>query len=368
MSFAPISKLATGAFTAGPKDELATADIYKLTSSSGSTINSIQSAVGKLETSIFGNVGKELEDFMSSVGGEIKFDPKILSERIMGTSSELKNSFRELTGDMQNSALVETFKDKTNDLMCKIDDYKSMASKANVTEVRALGNFINQYTGTKIFSSSDKGALGGLLGSVVGKASDLGVTGVFTNLTKTITDNGLISKIVKVALPLAAKNSDFKLLREMSSSPAGRLINVFSPGFTSNMSRMYSQTSYSGRNTFNTYDDMLTSFSNINDQWDMLQRGEDNVALNLVSLLGGSKDFQRLLLAGVSYYANKPETKSKREYALATIYKKRTVYEDIKRYFPTTVIMDLQRPVYTQPRVEVKPAKMLAQALNTLFS
>lgn len=367
MSIAPISKLASGAFTAGPKDDMATADIYSLASSAKSTINSIQAAVGKLETSIFGNIGAELDGIITNIGGEIQFDAKALSERIMATSSELKNSFRELTGPIQNSALVATFKDKASDLMCTLDEYKSMASKANITEVRALGNFINTYTNTKIFSNKDNGALGGLLGAVVGKASDLGVTGVFTTLTKTITDNGLVSKIVKTVLPMATKNGDFKLLRELSSSPAGKLINIFSPGFTNTMARTFTQTSYSGRNNLSTFDDMLTAFSNVNDQWDVLQRGNNNTAFNLADLLVGSKDFQRLLLTGVSYYANQPDTKSKREMALAAVYKKTTVYDDIRRYFPATVIMDLQRPIYAQPRVEVKPAKMLAQSLNTLF-
>lgn len=373
MSFAPINKLADGAFTAGPKDNVAAADVYKLTSSAKKTINSIQDSVGALDTSIFSSFGKDIGDMMSKVGDSISFDSTAITDRIMETSANIKNGFRELTGSMKDSALVTTFKDKSKELSCMIGDYKSMAAKANVRDVNALGRFVNEYTGTKIFSSGDKGALAGVLGAVVNKSSELGVTGVFTKLTSTLTDNGLIAKVVKTVAPIALKNGDMKLLRELSSSPAGKLINVFQPGFTNTIARTFSQTNYSKRASFNTYEDFFTAIGNVNDQWDVLERGNGDTAVNIFSLLGGSKDFQKLLLSGVTYFATQENRPDKPEYALATIYTQTTVYQDIKRFFPSTVIIDLEKPSYNRMLParrsdEIKPMAMVQRALSGFFS
>lgn len=368
MSINTISKLATGTMTAGPKDELATADIYKLASSAKSTINSIQDSVGKLETSIFGNIGSDIGDLLSNVGGELNFDASALTDRIAATSDSLKRGFRELSDSVKNNSLVATYKDKAKELACMVDDYKSVAKTVNSRDIASLGRFVNEYTGTKIFSGNDKGALAGVLGSVVNKASELGVTGVFTKLTSTLTDNGLVAKVVKAALPVAMKNGDFKLLRELSSSPAGKLINVFSPGFTNTITRTFSSTNYAGRSSFNSYEDILTSLSNVDSQWDMLARNGGDTALNLVAILGGSKDFQKLILGGISYFASQNNQRDKKEYALASLYKQTTVYDSIRRDFPRIVMMDLERPRYSSPKQEVSSLSVIEKSLRGFFS
>lgn len=348
--------IAEGSFATGPNDDVATADIYKLKSAMGGgikPITSIQELNSLVDKSTFSlNLSADVAaDFMSASNGEPIFDKDLLTARLLGASSEFKASFNELDAMLKKGALTNAFKDKASALMCTINDTKSMVDSANIGSVKALGSFINKYTGKSIFSGQDKGAIAGLLGSVVTTASKLGISGAFTSLVSTVNDNGIMGRITRAVLPVALKNSDTKLLRELSSSNTGKLINVFSPGFTQNFSKAFSyrgDRGIGGGGSLNTFEDIFHSFENIDSQWSILQRGGDgNTALNMMSIIGGSKDFQKLVMTGVKYWETEkregktPPVPVDPMMILAGGFSEITVGQAIKRDFPRVALLSV---------------------------
>lgn len=351
----PKLPIASGSFSSGPNDDVAAADVYKLKSSFGleavNTITSIQELSASIGRSIFDmrlSAGAA-SDFISKAGEGLSFNKDLLTNRILGTNSEFKASFNELSEEIKKGALSSTFKDSADSLMCVVNNTRSMVNSANIKDVRALGNFINKYTGSSIFSGQDKGAISGLLGSVITTASNFGISGAFTAITDTVNDTGIIGRITRAVLPIAVSNSDTRLLREIATGPAGSLINVFSPGFTQSFSKAFTYRGDRSRN-LNSFEDIFTAFENIDDKWSTLKRGEgENTAVNILSLMGSSRDFQNLVMTGVSYWVTEqnandgktPPVTIEPMLVLASAYGEITVEQAIRRDFPKVALLSV---------------------------
>lgn len=361
-----IPSIDTGAFTSGPSDAVATADIYKLKSAMGgaSPITSIQELNLTNDSSLFSSdlAPGGASDFLSKLeGGNLGFDKDLLTGRILGTNSDFKSTFNELNDAMKKGALLSTYKDKASGLMTTINGVSSMVNSAKISDVRSLGNFINKYTNSKIFSGKDSGAISGLLGSVITTSSNLGISGAFKAIADTVNDTGIVGRVTRGLLPVVLKNSDPKLLRDISSSSAGKLINVFSPGFTQNFTKAFTYRGNRGTQ-LNTFEDVFHSMENIDSQWNVLQRGSGSTALNLLAIVGGSKDFQNLLMTGVKHWATEKARGNSTPvpidplYALASAFSETTIDQAIARDFPHVAL--LSRYNARLPRKNGLPAGM----------
>lgn len=349
-----IPTLAKGTFSGGASDDTVTADIYKVTSAIDSAqdtvITSIQDLELKIDEQLLGVklAAGQAADFLKKVKDELVFDKDQLTQRLLGTNSEFRGMYNDLNDKLKQGAMLKTYaQKKASSLVCTINDTKSMVDSAKIGDIRALGNFINKYTGSPIFSGQDKGALSGLLGSVITTASDLGISGAFKSIADTVNDNGILGRVTRAVLPIALRNSDTSMLRDLAGSKAGKLINVFSPGFTQSFSKAFVYRGDRGH-TLTSFEDIFTAFNNVDSSWDQLARGGDgNSAVNLLSLVGGSNDFSNLLMTGVRYWAteqsnNRPTpVRVQPVYGLASVYREVTVGDAVRRDFPQVALLSL---------------------------
>lgn len=343
--------LAKSTFESGPKDDIATADVYKITSSVDAAESQVITSIQELNLQVNQAIldmklsAGQAAEFLSKVKGDIKINVDQLTDRLIGTNSEFRSMYDGLNDKLKQGAILKTYaQQQASKLVCTINDTKSMVDSANIKDIRSLGSFINKYTGSNIFSGKDKGAISGLLGSVITTASDLGITGAFKSIAETVNDNGILGRITRSVLPIALRNSDSTLLRDLSSSTAGKLIDVFSPGFTSSFSRAFVYRGDRG-GRLNSFEDIFHSFENINDAWDIIERGDGSSALNLLSLVGGSKDFSDLVMTGVRYWTteqsngNNAPVRVQPAMGLASLYREITVGDAIKRDFPNVALL-----------------------------
>ncbi len=360
-----------GSFSTGPDDKVAAVDVYdaEFAADGAAVINSVQDLGGGLIDTIKDllNTSKlGISSFLEIKNDLAKFDPKKLTDRLMLSSGDFRASMSELSAGIKNNASLTLLKDKADAVMCTVNDYRSKVSGAQAQSVNQLGSFINSYTKTSIFKASDSGAVGSILGSVIGKASDLGITGAFTSLTATLKDNTILNKTVKALLPIALRNSDIKLLKEMSNSPAAKLINVISPGFSSAVAGYYKGTGAGKTGAISDWRDLTTTLSNVNSQWDKAQRGNGTTATNIVGLMGGSKDFQKLIVTGVSALNGGNPKAREKNYALASVYPKTSVADQFKKNFPAVVSLALSGSQKTRKAESVlgsAPLKILKKVL-----
>lgn len=345
--------LAKGAFDGGPDDSVATADIYSLTSSVSGSADSVITSIQELELGIDEKLfdmklaAGEVADFLSAQKDQLLINKDLLTERLLGANSEFKGVYNELNDTLKKGAMLKTAAQaKASKLLCTINDTKSFVDSAKIKDVRSLGNFVNKYVGSKIFSGQDSGAISGMLGSVITTASDLGIPGAFKAIADTVKDNGILGRVTRAVLPIALRNSDTAMLRDISSSAAGKLINVFSPGFTQSFSKAFV---YRGdrAKTLTSFEDIFRAFENVDSAWDLLDRNGNGSALNLLSLIGGSRDFQNLVLTGVKYWSTelangKPApVRVDAMYALTSVYRETTVGAAVRRDFPNVALLSL---------------------------
>lgn len=347
-----LPNLAPSIFSTGPKETAATPDIYAMvTGTSGrSPITSIQGLNLMPDTSLFDKLdGSSTLDFLDKAKQGIKFNPDALKDRITGLTGDLKASFNGMSDKLKQGSMLDTFKDKAKFALATVKDAKSLVKVAKTGDIKALGSFVNKYTGTAVFSGKDKGALGGLLSSTVKLASDSGLSGIFSAVSSTVADNGVIGKITRATLPYVVKNSDSRLLKELANGNAGKLIDTFSPGFSKDFSKAFK---YSGTNakTLTSFEDILGSFQKVNAGWDVLARGPvGNTATDLKVLSASSKDFQSLLLTGVSYWNKRqrenpavvPPVPPKPMFMLSGMFPEISVSGAFRRDFPKVVMLSL---------------------------
>lgn len=340
--------LAKPLFTAGAKDVLAAVDVYKK-SDGKQVINSIQSLAqragldvnkllgGKLSTS-------SLDKILTNIGGKLGIDKNALQARLLEGSASLKNSFRQLT-DSTKDMMYESFEDLGN-ITAKINGVQTLVSSADFTELASFGKFVNEYTNnTAMFSFEDLDGMGATISSMVTQGSGLGFDNMFSTLTETIDNPELMCRVVKQTVPNVLKNGDFKTLLDITSSRAGKNIGDLFPNFTSLLTQDYSN-KYNGRSSDSplNYDRLISSLFNVDQQWDVLTRGEDgdDLGINLIKLMGGSRDFKYLMETAVTQLTDNDDRK--KYHMLGNAYTQTTVEALVARYFP--------RVYMTTPRTE----------------
>lgn len=385
-----LPNLTPSIFSTGPKEAAAAPDIYSLiTGTSGrDPITSIQGLDLMPDTSLFDKLdGSSTLDFLDKAKQGIKFNADGLKDRITGLTGDLKASFNGMSDKLKQGAMLDTFKDKAKFALATVKDTRSLINVAKTGDLKALGNFVNKYTGTAVFSGKDKGALGGLLSSTVKLASDTGLSGVFSTIASTVSDNGVIGKITRATLPYVVKNSDSKLLKELASGKANKLIDVFSPGFSKDFSKAFT---YKGSNvkSLSSFEDIIGSFQSINSGWDVLSRGPiGNTATDLRILSASSKDLQKLLLTGVSYWNKKqrdnpatvPPVPPKPMFMLSGMFPEITVGAALKRDFPKVAMLSLYNSKLPRPagkvagtrspkKVNTIDVRLASGVLGALFS
>lgn len=381
--------LTTSIFSTGPKETAAAPDIYSVvTGTSGrDPITSIQGLDLMPDTSLFDKLdGSSTLDFLDKAKQGIKFNPDGLKDRITGLTGELKASFNGMSDKLKQGAMLDTFRDKAKYALATVKDTRSLINVAKTGDIKALGNFVNKYTGTAVFNGKDKGALGGLLSSTVKLASDSGLSGIFSTVAATVADNGIIGKITRATLPIVVKNSDSRLLKELANGNGGKLIDVFSPGFSKDFSKAFR---YKGTNTktLSSFEDILGSFQSINKGWDVLERGADgNTATDLRILSASSRDLQNLLLTGVSYWNKRqrddptlvPPVPPKPMFMLSGMFPEISVGGAIKRDFPKVAMLSLYNSKLPRPagkvagtrspkKVNTVDIRLVSGALGALF-
>ena len=364
-------------FIAGPDDDMATVDVYGEVGAPGAT-NRIQAFNVEESQLLGGGFGSNLENaakkaidaaksmasdaiggmqnaftqainsansaaskatsLISGTAEQIKVNKQELINRILGASSEFSSSMRGLTDDVNYQMLNAV--PLRSDVMCEVDGIKSKISSTDLKSVRAIGEVINDVTKTKLFSSQDTGALSAVLGSVVGAASNLGIPNSFKAITSTITDNKLLTAVTRVVIPQVLSSSNMQELRSISRTPAGRIVEAIVPGTVSQISKLYKAPTKRPRSAREDYsiEGVLETITNFKPSWDQYQRNPTDTAVNIIDLMGGSKDFKKLLKDSASDLSDE-----KKVYMFASLINQASVGSSLKRDFPMICTTSLNK-------------------------
>ncbi len=333
--------LAPTTFNAGPKDSLATLDVY--VSDGAKVINSIQALSAKAGIDLAGIFGTKiptsLGGILKAVGGAVQVDTKALTARLVQNNQSLQNAFKGLSSDAQGSITGSYFDSGT--VLATVGSVQSTVASGNITDVRSLSSFMNTYTSSLAattnspYSVQDEDGVACVMAGVIGEGSTLGVQGIYTQLSSNITSTTLLSKVVDQSVPQLLQNSDITTLHDMSSA-AGAVMGALFPNFCSNLVQTYTST-LAGfeRNPAQAFNQLVGTLNNVKATWYAFERNPGATALNLLGLAGASPDLLNIVSIGASLLESND---TKRFMALGSIYPATTLAASIKKFFPRTYI------------------------------
>lgn len=385
------NQLVKTTFEAGPDDKLAAVDVYKQAGGSGS-INRIQPLTIEVSQLLGGGFGSDLlgeaqkaindaknmaanavsgftdalsqaisdktrnaakaKDLLSGTIDDIKVNKEELTKRVLSASSEFSTSMRGMTAELQDGMVKNI--PLRSDMICTVNDIKAKINSSELKNVESIGRLVNEISKTNIFKAKDNSALAGILGTVIGTASRIGIPDSYNSIASTITDTKLLLSVTKIALPQVIDSSNMATLKSISRSPIGKLIESLSPGTIKSISKSYKfpqKTDKKNREDFDLVNVLQTVYSLKND-WGKTARGRNETISSLMEIQDGSNDFKKLLLSQTRNLDD-----SNKHYGFAASVKRTSVRQAIKKDFPTVTTSSLDRMRKTY--VEVTSPNML---------
>ena len=333
--------LAASTFTAGAKDSLATVDIYKSNAQEiissipisskdiKDLFSSIKMSNGKLDAfgTIKGLTNTQIGDNLNALAKDLVGNARDLGAGVMGQATDMLSK----TGiDAQS-------------LSCTIGEYSNKVGIGDLGKMVALGTAVSGASGISgALGVASKAYSAGMLSGIVSEASSSGVAGVFTTLKDTITENGVLVKVAKSAMPFVLKNTDIRLLNEITSSGVGSMLNGIVPGFTQSLSQAYNPSVGYSLTKIDSFSSIISSFDSLDATWNTAKQSGGDI-WSIAGILAGSKAFKSMIYTGVSYFIGRTTEAREKEklqaMALAQIYKKTTVKELVNQYFPTLPLL-----------------------------
>lgn len=223
------SLLSTPVFVSGPDDKLATVDLYK---ASGKLINELRDISDTFNASALDALkgGNNLldsdklsiiKDFDSAKMG-IQLDTDSLMKGLIATNPGMMSALKSLPTTMQGVLTkVKGFANITG----TFNGIYSEISKANLSTLNGLGALINGVCKVNLpFNFTDKSALAQFSAALIIQASKVGIKGAFKAFVDNITDKKVLKGIVASIASHAVANSMTDLLKDVATSPAGKIM------------------------------------------------------------------------------------------------------------------------------------------------
>lgn len=355
--------LAFPSFVTGPKDDLATADVYNLTKAT--PINKIEpfevmtdvkvqevsalqggkALLGKVKDGL--NIANAAKALLTKGG-----DPL---QRLMSAQGGLMNLAKALPPNLSGlasglSGYVKGISSVTGQINGLANKFKNGTDLAKIT---ALGGMINQVSCDKnVFGMTDRGAAIGAYAGVINMSMMAGIPGAYGAALKCEADHGILNQVTAACLPSAIKMSDLTSLADMANKVKPGVIKGLNPSVLNDFSSVFSapagQTVAGMQDTFGTVKD---TFSKIEPDWmTSFRNGQQTTDLSCV--VGSSSDFQRMMTTSV--LSNPNATEDDQTMLAATALQPTDVHAEIASQFPMLAdVQSVPMQAVTPPAVGV---------------
>jgi hypothetical protein len=339
--------LASNAFIATAKDNLAVKDVY--TGVDGKSIlSSVENLFDGIDLS-FTDVlrgGKWLANNVPTISSLTKqglavFSAKGLTARILGSSNLATSLFGKLSSSGQ-SGLLGMFSDNKQ-LFASVNGLVQRVASTDLTNISAVGGLLNQVTGnTSLFSLDDKDSQVGLFAGIIHDATSFGIPNSFGALTSKITDTNLLGQIANKVLPSVLNSSDVSSLLSIGQALGNKNALALNPSLISEFSFKYVLPALSTNADGSiALDKVLGAFNAVDSDWNVCTRNttlpdgstQESTGVNVSSIIGASDDFTGIFTQG----AKKSDDPNVQVMQLATLFGPTTVTSTLQSSYPQTL-------------------------------
>lgn len=337
-----VGQLTQNSFMTTAKDVVAVKDVY-----SGIDGKSILNSV----TNLFENLDLSFSDILRGGQwiankvpvitslvrqGQAAWSRDGLLARAMASSNLVKSAFTSLTSGAQDGLLGE-LKDY-GQVFARINDQVQRVASTNLTDIRSVGNLVNQLTGKNgLFSVDDQDGQVGLIVGIIRDASRVGIPNSFKDLSATLTNTSLIGQVANRVLPDIIQASDHASLGAIGEVLGDKSTYGMMPGVLKNFSTQFTlPPQASAQDTQTLFGQVLDAYGKVDSNWkdSVRQTTTGPVSgVDLTKVLSASGDFIKLVSSG-ALASNDSSTKLLQ---LASVLKPQDVATSLKNAFPRTL-------------------------------
>ena len=365
--------LAPTTFSSGAKDDLATADVYKLNTSV--PINSVQDII---DDAVLDNAGvlrsstkalniklSEAEIAKANAEGLAAKNSAGLLERLKGASGEIAGLMRSIPAPALNGILKDIgLASAVNKIKTTINGVTRIMPNNMLPNISGAGSLINGVgCSPNAYGYYDQAANVGMYSGIINYSMMNGMGNSFGTMMSCRTDKNMINQVAFQSIPNAVAYSDSDSLFSMSQLTTPGAMNSRYPNLIDNYSTSYSTPNADGSRrdpyVFNTVTD---SFNSINPSWNQATRqtssGPESI-FNISKINGGSNDFQNLIRAGVM--TKQPNANPLM--LLASVLPKTNVLSEINKKFPLTALLSTTSALASKDPITVLKSSL--SGINT---
>jgi hypothetical protein len=345
------TQLAIPSFVSGAKDELATADAYKQTSTS--SINSIQDITPNttLDSAGIMRGGASIKDSVKSVADLAKSGSGLLSNglSVLNTAkglqggnllSKLGSVSSLLSGPLSklNPSLLGSVLSGVRDsgsILSTIDGISRTIKGGNLSNINSISGALNSLgNNSGIATITDKAANIGAMAGLIKTSCENGIYNTFGIATKSLDNIDSVNAVANKCSESVAFNSDIGSFKAMGASTSPGSLIAYDPSILDKFSTNY--TSPPAGDKVKEYADINGSFGTIKPDWTksvvMTPVGPEQIT-DVTVIQNGSKDMQKVIKQGAIASTN-PDDKL---LIIGTVFKPTTVEAELAEQHPKTI-------------------------------
>jgi hypothetical protein len=353
------TQLAVPSFVSGAKDELATADAYKQTSTSA--VNSIQDVTPNttFDKASLMRGGAAIKDGVKSAADLARSGSGFLSSglSVLNTAkglqggnllSKLGSVSSLLSGPLSklNPSLLGSVLSGVRDsgsIVSTIDGVSRTIKGGNLSNISSISGALNSLSNNSgLATITDKVANIGAMAGLVKTSCENGIYNTFGTATKALDNIDSVNAVANKCSESVAFNSDIGSFKTMGATTSPGSLIAYDPSILDKFSTNY--TSPPAGDKVKEYADINGAFGSIKPDWTksvvMTPVGPEQVT-DVTVIQNGSKDIQKVIKTGAMASTN-PDDKL---LIVGTVFKPTTVEAEIAAQYPKTVFSSQKETV-----------------------
>ena len=274
--FTSLPDLATTTFSAKPNDKLATLDVYK--SGSSSVVNSYQEITNKTTNDLVRTLtgSSDLSSAIKrSLTSGITLNKTDMIKRLM-TTSLIQSGFNMLASSVKDKFSIPST--AYGSVTTTINGVVSKVAQSDVASMTGVSNMVNSLSGNSYgLSIQDNGAASGLISSLVKTGTSLGLSNVYSTLSRT--QNGyLMSSALRQVLPASLGSGYHRSFMDIASSTTAGLVKQYAPMAVSTVAKNLNLgTSQKEQDLVITHDNIAECFAKVDPSWKTYERNGETI-------------------------------------------------------------------------------------------
>lgn len=276
-------QLASSIFSRTPDQETVVEDVYKKTDTS--VVNSYQDLTGTT-TDLEGQFGflnkyisnqKMVDPNRAFSSGSDSIDSALPDSMSKAKSllSGIRDTAKSTLGTIKG--ITSTVK-KATAAYTQINGIIKTIQHGNLKDVRSIANTLNAVTGTASVLVSPNGALGSIYGSLVDRASAVGISNSFNVVagavkasTDIVNKGEVLKRMASTALPGALARGDYTTVASMVDHIGTGAVSMMNPSSVSTLSRNINVRATPAQigGSGGLFSDVTSSFSKIDPNWNV---------------------------------------------------------------------------------------------------